>query len=96
MAGWCNRCEVQIWAYCLMQNHVHLISMTQSEDGLRRAVGEAHRRFKRYINAQNGWKGHLWQGRFASYPMDESYQIATARYIVLNPVRAGIVKRPED
>lgn len=96
MADWCNRCEVEIWAYCLMPNHVHLISMTQSEDGLRRAVGEAHRRFTRYINAQNGWKGHLWQGRFASYPMDESYLIATARYIVLNPVRARIVKRPED
>lgn len=96
MADWCNRCEVQIWAYCLMPNHVHLISMTHSEDGLRRAIGEAHRRFTRFINAQNDWKGHLWQGRFASYPMDENYLIATAHYIAQNPVRAGIVRRPED
>lgn len=96
MADWCNRCEVQIWAYCLMPNHVHLISVTQSEDGLRRAIGEAHRRYTRHINARNGWTGHLWQGRFASYPMDEHYLLATARYMLMNPVRAGIVKKPES
>jgi putative transposase len=94
MADWCNRCEVQIWAYCLMPNHVHLISVTHSEEGLRRAIGEAHRRYTRHINSSNGWTGHLWQGRFASYPMDERYLLATVRYILLNPVRAGIVKKP--
>ena len=78
-----------------MPNHVHLIVIPESEDGLRRAIGEAHRRYTRYINFQKGWKGHLWQGRFASFPMDEQYLIATARYIELNPVKAGIVKRPE-
>jgi len=95
MADWCNRCEVEIWAYCLMPNHVHLISVSQSEEGLRKAIGEAHRRYTRHINYQNDWKGHLWQGRFASYPMDEAYLIATVRYILLNPVRAGLVRRPE-
>jgi putative transposase len=96
MAEWCNRCKVQIWSYCLMPNHVHLIAVPDSEDGLRRAIGEAHRRYTRYVNFQKGWKGHLWQGRFASFPMDEQYLIAAARYIELNPVRAGIVKKPED
>ncbi len=96
MAEWCNRCGVQVWSYCLMPNHVHLIATPESEDGLRRAIGEAHRRYTRYINFQKGWKGHLWQGRFASFPMDEKYLIATARYIELNPVRAGIVKNAED
>ena len=57
---------------------------------------KAPRRYTRYINFQKGWKGHLWQGRFASFPMDEQYLIATARYIELNPVKAGIVKRPEE
>ena len=79
-----------------MPNHVHLIATPESEDGLRRAIGEAHRRYTRYINFQKGWKGHLRQGRFASFPMDEKYLIATARYIELNPVRAGIVKNAED
>jgi putative transposase len=96
MAEWCNRCKVQVWSYCLMTNHVHLIVVPESEDGLRRAIGEAHRRYTRYLNFQKGWKGHLWQGRFGSFLMDEQYLLATARYIELNPVRAGIVKRPED
>ena len=96
MAEWCNRCRVQIWSYCLMPNHVHLIAVPESEDGLRRAIGEAHRRYTRYINFQKGWKGHLWQGRFASFPMDEQYLISTARYVELNPVRARLVKRPEE
>lgn len=96
MAEWCNRCKVQIWAYCLMPNHVHLIAVPESEDGLHRAIGEAHRRYTRYINSQKEWKGHLWQGRFASFPMDEPYLIATARYIELNPVKAGMVRRPEE
>lgn len=96
MAEWCNRCEVQIWAYCLMTNHIHVIAVPESEDGLRRAIGEAHRRYTRYVNFQKGWKGHLWQGRFSSFPMDEQYLIAAAKYIELNPVRAGIVESPES
>ena len=96
MAEWCNRCKVQIWSYCLMPNHVHLIAVPESEDGLRRAIGEAHRRYTRYINFQKKWKGHLWQGRFSSFPMDEQYLIATARYIELNPVRAKMVTNPAD
>ena len=96
MAEWCNRCKVAVWSYCLMPNHVHMIVVPESEEGLRRAIGEAHRRYSRYVNFQKGWKGHLWQGRFASFPMDERYLIATARYIALNPVKARIVKRPEE
>ena len=96
MADWCNRNKVGVWAYCLMSNHIHLIAVPESEDGLRRAIGEAHRRYTRYMNFQKGWKGHLWQGRFASFPMDEQYLIATARYIVMNPVRARLVKKAEE
>src|SRR6056297_3541986 len=84
MADWCNRCKVEIWAYCLMPNHVHLIGMSQTEEGLRKGIGEAHRRYTLYINSENDWKGHLWQGRFASYPMDESHLIAATRYILMN------------
>ena len=96
MAEWCNRCKVQVWSYCLMTNHVHLIAVPESEDGLRRAIGEAHRRYTRYINFRKGWKGHLWQGRFGSFPMDERYLIATARYIELNPIKVGMVTRAVD
>ena len=96
MAEWCGKCGVTIWAYCLMPNHVHLIAVPESEDGLRRALGEAHRRYTRHINFREKWKGHLWQGRFASFLMDEEYLLAAARYIELNPVRTGLVSIPEE
>jgi len=72
MAEWCGRRGIEIGAYCLMPNHVHLIAVPESEDGLRRGIGEAHRRYSRRINFREGWRGHLRQGRFASYPMDET------------------------
>lgn len=95
MAEWSGRCNVEVWAYCLMPNHVHLIAVPETEEGLRRAIGEAHRRYTRYVNFKNGWRGHLWQGRFFSYPMDERYLIAAARYIELNPFRAGLTDKAE-
>jgi len=79
-----------------MPNHIHLIAVPESEDGLRLAIGEAHRRYTRRINFREGWKGHLWQGRFASYVMDEKYLLACARYIEMNPVRAGLITKPGE
>ena len=95
MSEWCSRFEVEVWAYCLMPNHVHLIVVPQSESSMRRAIGEAHRRYTRMINYREGWRGHLWQGRFASFPMDESYLLSAVKYVELNPVRAGMVEKPE-
>jgi putative transposase len=95
MAEWCGECGVEVWAYCLMPNHVHLIVVPDSEDSLRRAVGEAHRRYTRRINFRKGWRGCLWQGRFASFVMDDDYLLAAARYVEMNPVRAGLVARAE-
>jgi putative transposase len=50
MGEWCREEGVEIWSYCLMPNHVHLIAVPKTEDGLRRAIGEAHRRYTRRIN----------------------------------------------
>ena len=74
-----------------LPHHVHLIGVPQSEDGLRRAIGEAHRRYTRRINFRQQWRGYLWQGRFASFVMDEPYLLAAARYVERNPVRANLV-----
>ena len=90
-----DRAGTQIWAYCLMPNHVHLIVVPSDPDGLRAALGETHRRYTRLINAREGWQGHLWQERFHSFAMDEPHLLACTRYVELNPVRAGLVKRPE-
>jgi putative transposase len=94
MAEWCGKYRVEIWAYCLMPNHVHLIAVPESETGLARAIGEAHLRYTRHINFREGWRGHLWQERFASFPMDESHLLAAARYVEMNPVAAGLVDLP--
>ena len=94
LAEWCARAHVQVWAYCLMTNHVHLILVPKTADGLRQALGPAHRRYTRRINFREGWRGHLWQARFASYVMDERHLLAAVRYVELNPVRAGLVADP--
>lgn len=96
MAEWCGKYNVEIWAWCLMPNHVHLIAVPETENSLARAIGEAHRRYTRRVNFREGWRGHLWQERFASFPMDERYLLAAARYVEMNPVTAGIVARPEE
>ena len=96
MADWCTRCGVEIWAYCLMDNHVHLIAVPEAPDGLARAIGEAHRRYTRHVNQREDWTGHLWQSRFASYAMDETHLIAAARYVERNPVEAGAVRAARD
>jgi putative transposase len=87
---------VAVWAWCLMPNHVHLMLVPSSPDALRAALSEAHRRYSRLVNFREGWRGYLWQGRFASCPMDEPHALAAARYIELNPIRARLAIRPED
>lgn len=64
----------------------------QSEDGLRRAIGEAHRRYTRRVKFRKKWRGHLWQGRFASFVMDEPYLPACVRYVEMTPVRADLCR----
>jgi putative transposase len=91
---WCGAHDVEILAYCLMPNHVHLIAVPQSAEGLKRAIGEAHRRYTRMVNFREGWRGPLWQRRFASFVLDEPYLLAAERYIELNPTRAGLINSP--
>ena len=78
-----------------MPNHVHLVLVPRDGDGLRAALAPLYRRYTWEINQREGWRGHLWQSRFASFPMDEAHVQACLRYVELNPVRAGLVVRPE-
>jgi putative transposase len=96
LAAQVKRRGVEVWAYCLMPNHVHLILTPRDEIGLSLAVGEAHRRYTNFVNARGRWTGHLFQSRFASVAMDEAHLVAAARYVPMNPVRACLVLRPED
>ncbi len=96
LANQIARNRVEIWAYCLMPNHVHLIAVPSDEDGLGKAIGETHRRYTNFINARGRWSGHLFQSRFASVVMDDAHLISAVRYVSLNPVRARLVPRAED
>lgn len=84
------------FAWCLMDNHVHLILVPASEDGLRATLAEAHRRYSRRVNFREGWRGYLFQGRFASYPMDDAHLMTAVRYVENNPVVAGMVAEAGD
>ena len=88
--------EIKIWAYCLMDNHVHLIVVPKDVEGLSEAIGETHKLYTRMINFREKWRGSLWEGRFKSVVMDESYLYMAVRYVERNPVRAKIVDRAED
>ena len=96
LATACKVYDVEIWAYCLMPNHVHLIAVPGTEKSLQLAMGDCHQRYSKLINYRFGWNGYLWQGRFKSFPMDEKHLYYAARYVELNPVRAGICKQAED
>ena len=86
---------VEIWAYCLMDNHVHFIAVPPNRDSLAKVFREAHKRYARMINQRQGWRGHLWQERFHSFVMDEQYLYAAVRYVEKNPVKAKLVERAE-
>jgi putative transposase len=91
-----RKAAVQVWAYCLMPNHVHLILVPETLDGLARALGAAHRRWANFVNARGRWRGHLFDGRFASVAMDEAHLLAAVRYVAMNPVRARLAARAQD
>lgn len=89
------RAETKILAFCLMPNHIHLILEPAHEDGLRAALAPVHHRHAMRLNKRDEGGGHIWQGRFYSNPMDDRHAIAAKRYVELNPVRSGLVTKPE-
>ena len=96
MAEFTTKTDTAVWAYCLMPNHVHMVMVPSSQDGLRATLAEVHRRYARFINKREGWQGHLWQERYHSCPMDESHLLAAVRYIEMNPVSANICHNAGD
>ncbi|MFH1317394.1 MAG: transposase [Candidatus Omnitrophota bacterium] len=85
---------INIWAYCLMDNHIHLIVVPKHKTSLAEGFSESQKRYSRMINFREKWRGHLWEGRFKSYPLNELHLYAAMRYVERNPVRAKIVKKP--
>ena len=89
------RYAVDVWAYCLMPNHVHFICVPQAEGGLARAFNTTHMRYAHYFNGKRAVTGHLWRSRFMSCVLDEPSVHEEVRFVETNPVRTGIAPQPE-
>jgi putative transposase len=86
-----------IHVYVLMTNHVHLLVTLGQPESISRLMQSVGRRYVQYINYTYKRSGTLWEGRYkASLIQSEQYLLTCMRYIELNPVRAGIVKHPQD
>jgi putative transposase len=94
--AYCEKHDVDILAYCLMTNHVHLVAVPNTGEGLQRVLKPLHMRYAQRVNRVHGWKGHLWQGRFFSSPLDDAYLWSAIRYVERNPIRVGLADRAED
>jgi putative transposase len=88
--------RTRILAYCLMDNHIHLVAIPEEPRSLAIALRRAHGRYSLYLNARRRRSGHLWQNRFYSCPLDEQHLWIALRYVERNPVRANLVARPEQ
>ena len=96
LAAALKRSETRCLAGCLMDNHIHLMLVPENADGLRACMSSTHTTYAQRINRREQMTGHLFQGRYASFAMDDRHMMITARYIENNPVEAGIVESAED
>jgi putative transposase len=98
--GWLSeyapRYGVDIWAYCLMPNHVHFICVPKTEDALARAFNTLHMRYAQYFHGKRAIGGHLWRARFMSCALDDRSVFEEVRFVETNPMRMGLVERAGD
>lgn len=96
LAGTIEQFKWELFAYCLMGNHHHLLLATP-QPNLSRGMRQLNGLYTQRFNRRHGRVGHLFQGRFAAILVErETYLLELVRYVALNPVRAGIVSVPED
>ncbi len=96
LRGYSKKWGLDIWAYCLMTNHVHILAVPKQEESLAKGIGRTNLVYTQYINRKYKRSGRLWQNRFYSTIIEkEPYLWAVARYIERNPVRAELVKKAE-
>ena len=88
---------MDIHAYVLMTNHVHILATPQTEESISKTMQSLGRRYVRYFNYTHQRTGTLWEGRFRScLVQSERYLLECYRYIELNPVRAVLANDPSS
>jgi putative transposase len=88
--------HLSLLGYCLMSNHVHLITVPRTGEAMAQTLKHTHGRYAAYWNTRNSSSGHVWQGRFYSCPLVEAHLWKALRYVELNPVRAAMVTAAEQ
>lgn len=89
--------ELAVHAWVFMNNHLHILATPAGSKSISSAMQSIGRRYVQYFNRAYHRSGALWEGRYKASPVDtEHYLLACYRYIELNPVRANMVKQPED
>ena len=97
LSGYAQKYSLQILAYCLMDNHVHLLAAPETEKSLSRGVGLTNQVYTQYLNRKLNQSGRIWQNRFFSCVVEsDRYLWAVARYIERNPVKIGLADRVEE
>lgn len=92
-----RRYGVSVHAYCLMTNHIHFLVTPGTETAISTTMKVVGSRYAQYINLKYNRTGTLWEGRHrSSLVQTDQYLLRCMRYIELNPVRAGMVNRPEE
>ncbi|MBI4056788.1 MAG: transposase [Elusimicrobia bacterium] len=87
----------EIFHYCLMPNHIHLVCRVLNATDFVKAMKKLFQNYSQRYVARRSYVGHVWQGRYKSLLIGgDRYLLACGRYIELNPVRAGLVRKPED
>jgi putative transposase len=90
-------CSVELFAWCLMPNHYHFILWTELENGISRFIQVVFNAYVQSLNKRIERRGPLFEGRFKHVLVDEqTYLMQLIRYIHLNPVKAGLVQKPEE
>ena len=91
------RIPIRVIAYCLMPNHFHLVIWPVADGDLSRWMHWLMTTHVRRYLKHYGRSGHIWQGRFKAFPIQEDEHLLTViRYVERNPLRAGLVTRAED
>lgn len=97
IADACERLSMPVLAYCLMPNHFHLVLQPHGEDELSVWMQWLTTSHVRRYHSHHGGSGHVWQGRFKSFPIQSDEHLYTVlRYVERNPLRANLVERSQD
>jgi len=96
LQGYSELHGLEILAYCLMSNHVHLVVVPRKAASLAAALKPVHLRYAQHVNWTHDLAGRLWRGRFFSCPLDDRHCRAAIKYVERNPVRARLVRKAEN